>query len=282
MAKGSSVDVNINGISPVIDIGADVLVAGYFISVDYDTAESSTGDLYILDVFRAANALTLGGDLYGINLNFNSNVTMATERDVYGYTISTGALTQSAANTTKIYGFTLPTAGALVQNTAAGVLESGVEKIPVLGQIVKPALFGSRVGMCNEAEAAQAAYEGTFAGFLDQYCALINCQGVTGKDWTKYGGGGLPWCQWDDRGRRFRPTRPASVPMGPSPTASATPPSSSAFPPGRARPGPSQRECRAPTRCEQHAAIPGFPQCEPTLHRCGHRSPCRWPSPDSR
>ncbi|TSC92154.1 MAG: hypothetical protein CEN92_87, partial [Candidatus Berkelbacteria bacterium Licking1014_96] len=103
------------GISPVVDIGADVLEAGYLISIDYDTAETTTGDLYIMDALRAANALTLGGDLYGINLNFATNVVNATDRDVTGYRLTLAALTQTAANTTTFIGFNLPTAGALVQ-----------------------------------------------------------------------------------------------------------------------------------------------------------------------
>jgi len=121
-AKAGSVDINIQGVSPMIDVGADVLVAGYFVSLDYDTAETTTGDLYLVDALRAANALTLGADLYGVNLNLATNVVNVTDRDVTGYRVTLGALTQSAANTTTLIGFNLAAAGALVQDTNAGVL----------------------------------------------------------------------------------------------------------------------------------------------------------------
>lgn len=122
LAKASSVDISIQGVTPVIDIGADVLPAGYFLSIDYDTIETTTGDLYIMDVFRAAFALTLGADLYGINLDFNSNVTAVADRDVIGYRLTTPALTSAGANITNYTGFNLPTAGALVMNNGGGAL----------------------------------------------------------------------------------------------------------------------------------------------------------------
>lgn len=122
LTNAGAVDIIVQGTSPVIDIGADVLAAGYFISIDYDTAETTTGDLYLFDALRAANALTLGADLYGINLNFNSNVTPAADRDIIGYRILTPALTANAANTTVYTGFQLPTAGALVGQNAGGTL----------------------------------------------------------------------------------------------------------------------------------------------------------------
>lgn len=122
LTNAGAVDIIVQGTSPVIDIGADVLAAGYFISIDYDTAETTTGDLYLIDALRAANALTLGADLYGINLNFNSNVTGAADRDIIGYRVLTPALTANAANTTVYTGFQLPTAGALVGQNAGGTL----------------------------------------------------------------------------------------------------------------------------------------------------------------
>ncbi len=122
LAKANSVDILIQGISPVVDIGADVLPAGYFLSVDYDTVETTTGDLYIIDVFRAANALTLGADLYGINLDFNTNVVAAADRDVRGYRVTMPALTSAGAVATNFYGFTLSVAGALVMNNGGGSL----------------------------------------------------------------------------------------------------------------------------------------------------------------
>lgn len=67
-------------------------------------------------------ATTLDDDAVGVWLDFNSNVSLTTDKDVTGYQIKLPAFTQSAANTTTIIGFNLPTAGALVQDTAAGTL----------------------------------------------------------------------------------------------------------------------------------------------------------------
>lgn len=92
--------------SPVLDIGADVFETGTFIDIAYDTAETLTA-----------------GTLIGLNLDFNTNLTYATTANIVGVQLVLAAFTQPDATTTTIYGFNLPTAGALVQNTAAGVLD---------------------------------------------------------------------------------------------------------------------------------------------------------------
>jgi len=104
MAKSSAVDINFNAISPVIDIGADVFTTGTFIDVAFDTAE------------------VLTSDLTGINLDFSANLTFIADGDVIGYRTIFAALTQSSTATTTLSAFTIPTAGALVQDTAAGTL----------------------------------------------------------------------------------------------------------------------------------------------------------------
>lgn len=105
LAKANSVDINFQGISPVFDVGADLLETGTIFDFQYDTAE------------------TLTGALTGVSINFNTNLTLATQTNLVGFTFQHAALTQSAANTTTIYGFNLPTAGALVQDTAAGTID---------------------------------------------------------------------------------------------------------------------------------------------------------------
>ncbi len=96
--------INISS-SPIIDIGADVFAAGIFIDIAYDTAE------------------VLSGDLTGINIDFSGNLTFFTDADVFGYRIILSAYTQSSGDTTRIYGFTLPTAGAIVQDTTSGTVD---------------------------------------------------------------------------------------------------------------------------------------------------------------
>lgn len=122
-ANALGVDIDINVISPVIDIGADVLVSGTFIDISYDTPETTTGALDIINIFSEVNLLILGGDLTGIRFNFaETRVTPATDQDI---TILEGifpAFTQSAANTTTYRGVEMITAGALIQDTAAGTI----------------------------------------------------------------------------------------------------------------------------------------------------------------
>ena len=106
LLNGTAVDTVINlSASPIIDIGPDSLTSGTFVDVTFDTAT------------------TMAGDFYGVNLDFSTNLTAATDRDIFVYRTLLPALTQSAANTTRFYGFTLPTAGALVQDTLAGTLD---------------------------------------------------------------------------------------------------------------------------------------------------------------
>jgi hypothetical protein len=67
-------------------------------------------------------ATTQTGDMIGISLDFNANLAGVTDKDVTGMILKTPALTQSAANTTTYIGWNLATAGALVQDTAAGTI----------------------------------------------------------------------------------------------------------------------------------------------------------------
>ena len=88
----------------IIDIVADAWGYGTFIDLNFGTAE------------------TLTDDTIGMELDFNANVTMTTDKDLTGFIVKLPALTQTAANTTAITAFDLSTAGALVQNTGAGVI----------------------------------------------------------------------------------------------------------------------------------------------------------------
>ena len=69
-----------------------------------------------------ASSTTQTADIIGSLLNFNTNLTSATDQDITGYETRLPALTQSGTATTTYNGFNLPTAGALVQNTAAGTI----------------------------------------------------------------------------------------------------------------------------------------------------------------
>lgn len=104
-AKASSVDINIQGISPVVDIGADVLENGVIIDFQYDTAETLSG-----------------ASLTGVSINLNTNLTYLNDTDVIGFTTQTAAFTASGAVTTNITGYQLPTAGAIDNSNAGGTL----------------------------------------------------------------------------------------------------------------------------------------------------------------
>jgi len=93
-------------------------VAGTFLDFELET-EWVSGTLIRADF---GGATTLNNDTVVVGLDFNSNVSLTTDKDLTGYQIKLPAFTQSAANTTTIMGFNLPTAGALVQDTAAGTL----------------------------------------------------------------------------------------------------------------------------------------------------------------
>lgn len=60
-----------------------------------------------------------------------------------------------------------------------------------LGGWVKP----SRVASCGAYEGVQNTAESTVIPVLDQFCAIMNCQATSGKHWSNYLGGGLPYCQ---------------------------------------------------------------------------------------
>lgn len=81
LANSLGVDIDINVVTPVIDIGADVFATGTFIDIAYDTAE------------------TLTGALTGLNIDLDTNVTGGSQI-VLGLVIvipSTGISTSSSA-----------------------------------------------------------------------------------------------------------------------------------------------------------------------------------------
>lgn len=69
-----------------------------------------------------ASGTTFDDDVVGMLLDFNSNVTMTTDKDVIAYQVELPALTQASANTTLITAFDILTAGALVQQTLEGTI----------------------------------------------------------------------------------------------------------------------------------------------------------------
>jgi len=94
------------------------IAAGTFIDFQLET-EWVSGTLIDADF---GSATTLNNDVVGMELDFNGNITMTTDKDVTGFVVKLPALTQTAANTTNIKAFDLSTAGALVQNTGAGTI----------------------------------------------------------------------------------------------------------------------------------------------------------------
>jgi hypothetical protein len=87
-----------------IDIGADVFASGNIIDIAYDTAE------------------TLSGDVYGLMLDLQTNVTTSNGNGVYGGAILLPAMTQTSADSTTMYGMIIDP-GAIEQNTGAGDIE---------------------------------------------------------------------------------------------------------------------------------------------------------------
>lgn len=92
--------------------------AGTFIDFELET-EWVSGTLINADF---GGATTVDDDLVGMELDFNGNVTMTTNKDVTGHVVKLPAFTQSAANTTLVTGFDITTAGALVQDTLEGTI----------------------------------------------------------------------------------------------------------------------------------------------------------------
>lgn len=76
----------------------------------------------IFNVYFDDPSTVLSADAIGMLLDFNSYITMATDKDVIVYQAKVPGITQSAANTTLITGFDLPLAGALVQDTLEGTI----------------------------------------------------------------------------------------------------------------------------------------------------------------
>ncbi len=92
-----------------------------------------------------ANATTLGSDAIGFLMDLDTQTTMTTDFDVTGFRLLLPNLTQTAANTTLIYGFDLPTAGALV-NTNGTITWRGINlQLPAItetsGTVVATGLY---------------------------------------------------------------------------------------------------------------------------------------------
>lgn len=81
--------------------------------------EWTTGTLINADF---GSATVQSGNMYGIVLDFNTNLAGVSDQDVKAIIIKTPALTQSSANTTNYAVLDVSTAGALVQNTLEGAI----------------------------------------------------------------------------------------------------------------------------------------------------------------
>ena len=92
--------------------------AGTFLDFALET-EWVSGTLIRADF---GGATTLNDDVVGQLMDFNTQVTMTTDKDVKVLQVKLPALSQTAANTTVITGIDLPTAGALVQSSGAGTI----------------------------------------------------------------------------------------------------------------------------------------------------------------
>ena len=103
-----------------IGVGTTVIPTGTGTIMDFQLeTEWTTGTLIDADF---GGATTLTGDIIGIHLDFNSNLTPTNSDDVTGYRIDMPAFTQTSADTTAYRAFSLGAAGALVQNTNAGTI----------------------------------------------------------------------------------------------------------------------------------------------------------------
>lgn len=69
-----------------------------------------------------ASATTLNGDVIGVFMDFNTNVTPYTDCDITGYKVEFAGHTEAANVTTNFIGFDLPTADALIANSATAVI----------------------------------------------------------------------------------------------------------------------------------------------------------------
>ncbi len=107
-------DAGVSGTSVTIAPSA----AGAAIDLQLET-EWVSGTLIDADF---GSATTLDDDAIGFEMDLNGNVTMTTDKDVTAISLKLPALSQTAANTTAIYGLNLSTAGALVQSSGAGTI----------------------------------------------------------------------------------------------------------------------------------------------------------------
>ena len=120
----TALDMNSNNLTEVGTYGGTGAItisptaAGTFLDFELET-EWVSGTLINADF---GGATTLTDDAVVVVMDFNANVTPTTDKDLTIYEVKLPALTQSAANTTLITGWDLSTAGALVQDTAAGTI----------------------------------------------------------------------------------------------------------------------------------------------------------------
>lgn len=124
---------NITGLGTVAGTGAITIspgAAGTFLDFALET-EWVSGTLINADF---GGATTFSDNVVGISLDFSTNVTMTTDDDVTGYQVLLPAFTQSAANTTAIIGYEIRSAGAIVQDTAAGTINWTGVQIPMPDQ----------------------------------------------------------------------------------------------------------------------------------------------------
>ncbi len=129
---------NVDG-TPIftIDDGGIEVVGGINFTTSVVQAPTNTGTLYDFQletewttgtIINAdfGGATTQSGDIYGIVLDFNTNVVGVTDLDITGYAVNTPALTQSADNITTYFGYNLSTAGALAQSGAGSINWAGL------------------------------------------------------------------------------------------------------------------------------------------------------------
>ncbi len=85
---------------------------------DFRLATEWTGGTILNAAF--ASGVTPASNIFGVVLDFSTNLTMTATKEITGFQIKTPAFTQSSANTTNYVGFDLPAAGALIsQNNAS-------------------------------------------------------------------------------------------------------------------------------------------------------------------
>ena len=150
---------------------------GCWINFELETEWTGGTGLIAAD-FASTTTMTM--DAIGTTLDFNTSMTMTTDYDVIGYQIKLPTFTQSAANTTVITGFNLPTAGALV-NTNGVITWNGLNiQLPAITQ-TSGTIVGSGIYITGAAITTGGTLNGIYmTGTYTNAISISNTLGILG------------------------------------------------------------------------------------------------------